>query len=136
MQLRSELVAAVAAVSFLALPAKADDPERAYSATYVRCEKANTVDAEVAACAYQEDRRQTVEMLALYHRLLKEVRPDQRSSLRASQRAWAVFRKAQCAYELSGDAGGTLQEVDEQECKLRMTWDRKLYLQKRLDLDD
>jgi uncharacterized protein YecT (DUF1311 family) len=45
----------------------------------------------------------------------------QRESFRASQRAWARWRSAQCAFESGASAGGSVRPMVEAQCATRLT---------------
>ena len=113
-----------------------DRSEPVYSSQLDKClAKAGAVDFEIAHCNSQEFARQDKSLNAVYAKLVAKLEPDRLEALRKSERLWVQFREAQCGYEATADAGGTMAPVVHEDCMMRMTFERTKVLQHLLDLE-
>ena len=51
-------------------------------------------------------------------------RPAAEAVLREAQRAWVIFRDAQCIYEGYGERGGSMEPMVDSACRARLTRER------------
>ena len=95
--------------------------------TRAQCEDKQTT-MEMVNCMDGEVKKADAELNRVYQAALKKHRPENVEKLRKAQRAWIVFRDAQCAAEGSIYEGGTIQPIVEAHCRLKLTQERTKYL--------
>lgn len=74
--------------------------------------------AEMTGCAVREWRRAEAEMTAAYDRAPHTPLMD------ASQRAWIVYREAQCRQEHNATPEGSMYGMEQAMCMARLTRER------------
>jgi len=75
---------------------------------------ANAADqSTMNECADQSHRKSDAELNALYKQVQQRLKDDASKSklLTAAQRAWVVFRDAECKFSVSGVEGGSIQPM-------------------------
>ena len=118
------LALALLAPSF-PLPAWAAAQEEAFSAAFSRCMDASGgVTVAMRDCYAAETERQDQRLNVVYSQLRRQLAPSARAKLLQAQRAWLAYRKAECAYAMTPDEGGTLALVTGDDCWLRATAER------------
>jgi uncharacterized protein YecT (DUF1311 family) len=118
--MKSGLIVGLVAVAVCATAALAQP--KAPQSEYQRCVAASGHrDAVLADCERAEWRRQDQALNDAYKQLDAKLDDKRKAKLRNAQRAWLTFRNGQCAYETSGEAGGTIAPVLEASCLKRLT---------------
>lgn len=84
------------------------------------CGKA-TVQMELNVCADREFKNWDAKLNALYRTLLKNAEPKEQALLKAAERSWLAYRDSECAYEVSGSEGGSIQPMEYSNCLTAMT---------------
>ncbi|TVP42524.1 MAG: DUF1311 domain-containing protein [Halomonas sp.] len=87
------------------------------------CDNANT-QMELTQCTAQTYQTADGELNAAYQELISKLSQSSRDQLRAAQRAWIVFRDAECAYESSAVEGGSAQPMVRNGCLTALTKQR------------
>ncbi|MFN6976899.1 MAG: lysozyme inhibitor LprI family protein [Gemmobacter sp.] len=77
--------------------------------------------ASLNRCADAAFRSADAALNAAYARLMAAVSADGQAGLRRAQRAWIVWRDAQCAFEAAGSAGGSIHPVVLARCRADLT---------------
>jgi len=96
-----------------------------YSASYRSCiDRSEGVSLAIVECDGAEFERQDKALNAVYRELTARLEPKLRVPLQKAERAWLVFRDAQCDFEYSREQGGTLAPVFFNGCRLSMTYRR------------
>jgi uncharacterized protein YecT (DUF1311 family) len=107
------------------------DPEKEYSAQYVRClnagDAAKGVTPAMVGCINQEYGRQDTRLNAAYQAAMTRLSPKSQEALRGEQRAWIKRRDSGCEENLSG---GTIDMIERAECHLSMTAVRAVELER------
>ena len=114
--------AAALLLTAIAAPA-AHAAEPRYSPAYDRCLAAPSGQstAGMIQCAAAELKTQDARLNRAYQAALKRLdKPRQKAALQKAQRAWIVFRDADCA-SLSDPDWGTLSRVEANSCVLDHT---------------
>jgi uncharacterized protein YecT (DUF1311 family) len=94
------------------------------SQEYSSCiDKANGVNPALIDCAIAETKRQDARLNENYKRLMSKLTQERKNALLEAQRAWIMFRDANCAF-WDDPAGGQSAAVTAKECILTMTADR------------
>jgi uncharacterized protein YecT (DUF1311 family) len=94
------------------------------SQEYSSCiDKANGVNPALIDCALAETKRQDARLNENYKRLMSKLTEERKKALLEAQRAWIMFRDANCAF-WDDHAGGQSAAVTAKECILTMTADR------------
>lgn len=91
-----------------------------YDAEYKSCDQETT--PEVVACVSGKAKAWQVRLDAALKTLLANQRPAQQERLKATQKAWAAYRDANCAYYANGE--GTIARVEAAECQRVLTQQR------------
>jgi uncharacterized protein YecT (DUF1311 family) len=86
-----------------------------------------------AAAGY---RAADLELNQTYKQVLAHLSSEARPLLRASQRAWIVFRDEECAFRTSGAAGGSIYPMIKQNCLEELTRVRAQELRNFLNCPD
>jgi uncharacterized protein YecT (DUF1311 family) len=94
---------------------------------HAQCEDKQTT-METVNCMDGEVKKTDAELNRVYQAALKKHRPENVEKLRKAQRAWIVFRDAQCTAEGSIYEGGTIQPIVEAHCRVKLTQERTKYL--------
>ena len=111
--------------------AASDEPR--YSATYQQCiQHSRGLEGAVAKCEAAEFDRQDQELNVVYRALAKKLSSVQRTELQKSERAWLLFRDAQCNYEYSIDSESTSGKSVFNLCKKLVTAQRIKQLKNEL----
>ena len=98
--------------------------ETEMSQEYSSCiDKANGVNPALIDCAVAETKRQDARLNENYKRLMSKLTEERKNALLEAQRAWIMFRDANCAF-WDDLAGGQSAAVTAKECILTMTADR------------
>ncbi len=116
-----------------AASAKGDKDAR-FSAAYHACmAKAGLVDPAMRECEADEDDRLDRALNKVYRELLGKMDPDQKTALQKAERAWVIFRDAECDQGMPPEQFGTLDWVLLNRCLKETTADRLVTLRRRLD---
>src|SRR5262245_24058654 len=70
--------------------------------------------SEMNQCAYDDFQKADAELNRVYQQLL--LKTDREEKLKAAQRAWVAFRDADCEYDASDSAGGSLEPLLRYSC--------------------
>lgn len=87
------------------------------------CNNANT-QLELTQCTARSYQLADNELNEAYQALISQLSQSSRDKLRAAQRAWIVFRDAECAYESSAVEGGSAQPMVRSGCLQVLTEQR------------
>ena len=87
---------------------------------------------QLMACAEREFRQATAELTRVRAELGADLEPRSRVKLRATERAWLRYRKANCDTEASIHEGGTIQPLIELRCMARVTRERAAELRAQI----
>lgn len=118
---RTGLAAGALATLAVAGPSRAADCTRA------------TTQTDMNICAARSRAAADETLNATYGTLLKEPSmADRLDRLRAAERAWIGYRDAQCAFEGSGYAGGSMQPLVIDGCAEALTQRRTAELKRAL----
>src|SRR5215469_8368229 len=116
-----------------ALPFSSD--ETGYSKEYHDCvARSGLVDSRTSDCESDEFGRQDAQLNLAYRSLIGAMDPSKRLAFQKAERAWTAFRDAQCEFESSNDATGTLGPLVYNACRTRLTYERKQDLLTRTTL--
>jgi uncharacterized protein YecT (DUF1311 family) len=103
----------IGALLALALLASTLSPAAAQTAN---CAAAQT-QADMNACAAQEYQKSDAALNQVYAQLkAKLTDPQQQNLLVAAERAWVAYRDAECGFETSGSAGGSIHPMVQAMC--------------------
>jgi uncharacterized protein YecT (DUF1311 family) len=86
------------------------------------CDAAMT-QTDMTICAADRFARADAALNAQYRRTYNALH-GRATLLRSAQRAWIVFRDAECMAATAGSVGGTIHPMDVAECRTRLTTDR------------
>ena len=113
-EIRSLAAAVLAGLAALApLSARAFDCARADS------------QADLTACAGAHLARADAALNAVYGRMVEDADlADRLDKLRAAERAWIDYRRAQCDFEGSAAEGGSMQPMLDADCAAALTEQR------------
>lgn len=115
--------------ALLALAAAAAPAEAQMAA----CAAAQTQSA-MNACAAQQYQKTDAALNQLYGQLKAKVTdPKQQSLLVAAERAWVAYRDAECGFETSGVAGGSIEPMVQAMCLDNLTTVRNAELSRQLN---
>jgi len=124
-------LAVSAAMAGAAGAAPAKDPvEARYTPSYQRCLDAPEGQSTygMIECASGELKIQDARLNAAYRKAMAGLNARQKTKLVAAQRAWIVFRDAECAaYE--DEDWGTISRINAADCVLTMTVKRTIDLE-------
>ncbi len=81
---------------------------------------------EMVDCLMAQHAHWDKELTIAYQEAMKNAGPQQRILLRDAERAWIMYRDANCAYYAGGE--GTIARIDAAECMRAMTEKRALEL--------
>ncbi len=127
------LAGIVATATSLDAPASAEPAGTAYA----RCQSASGgVTVRLKACDAAELRARDATLNALYRQLLAAIDAPRRARLQAAERAWIAFRDAECAFRMSGEAGGTMAPLIYNACRLELTAVRSQNLQEAIKAEN
>jgi uncharacterized protein YecT (DUF1311 family) len=94
------------------------------SKQYTTCmDKANGANPDMIDCIMAETKQQDARLNENYKRLMSKLSAERKGALLEAQRAWIMFRDANCAF-WDDPAGGQSAAVTAKECVLTMTADR------------
>jgi uncharacterized protein YecT (DUF1311 family) len=114
-----------------AAAALADPPsvERYYSKTYNDCmNEAAGSTLPMRQCMGAEHDAWDKQLNRIYQALMASRSAAQKTGLRDEERAWLKRTQRQCDHAGDGEAGGTLQGVEVDQCYLDETVRRTVYL--------
>ena len=80
-------------------------------------------------CIGAEIKIQDQRLNAAYAKTLHDLTPDERKNLQAAQRAWIVFRDADCAAQVDPEQWGTMSRINGNYCLLDRTIERTIELE-------
>jgi uncharacterized protein YecT (DUF1311 family) len=94
--------------------------------------------SDMTYCAGWQFKKDDAGLNDVYGRLKENYAeiPNAKTALTKAQRAWVVFRDAECKLEAAGEEGGTAQPMIYSQCLSRLTQLRTEQLQKRLDCQE
>ncbi|MEO8810923.1 MAG: lysozyme inhibitor LprI family protein [Rhodanobacter sp.] len=98
------------------------------------CANANS-QADMSMCAEAAYKKVDAELNAAYRHIMERLKSNQASArlLVTAQKSWLGFRDAECAFNSSGTAGGSIQPMLVTQCREDLTRKRvqqlKNYLQ-------
>jgi len=121
------LIAAVATINgaATAAPAKVD---AYYSKTYTECMKTGVSTMEMRDCISAEHDQWDAALNQIYQTLMGSRTPAEKTELRNDERAWLKRQKAKCDHAGDDEQGGSLQNVEIDQCYLDETIRRAVYL--------
>lgn len=112
----------------LKLPTPSDPVLAHYSPVYEGCMRKAVSTLDIIDCVGRENERWDGRLNRVYQSRLTSFTDRQRGALKRAQKAWALFREADCAaYE--DDDWGTISRIDASQCLLRRTVERALELE-------
>jgi uncharacterized protein YecT (DUF1311 family) len=112
----------------LKLPTPSDPVLAHYSPIYESCMRKAVSTLDIIDCVGRENERWDVRLGRVYQSRLASFNDRQRGALKRAQKAWVLFREADCAaYE--DDDWGTISRIDASQCMLRRTVERALELE-------
>jgi uncharacterized protein YecT (DUF1311 family) len=112
------LVGVLLAGTLLAWQQAAAAPVSAHDQCLTR---AHGVTVGIRACDSVELKRQDVRLNTAYQALSKLLSAADRAQLVAAQRSWLTFRKLDCDFRASREAGGSLAPVIADNCVIELT---------------
>ena len=120
------LAAAAGAAQAATDPAKI---EARYTPAYQAClDAADGSSSGMIGCITDEFKVQDARLNTAYHKVMAGLNERQKAKLRAAQRAWVVFRDADCQ-SASDEDWGTVSYVGSNSCMLVRTVERTLELE-------
>ena len=110
-------------------PSTPTDPIIArYSPVYEGCMHKAASTLDMIDCAGRENDRWDARLNRAYQARMTSFNDRQRGALKRAQKAWLLFRDADCAaYE--DDDWGTISKIDASQCVLRRTVERTIELE-------
>jgi uncharacterized protein YecT (DUF1311 family) len=93
-----------------------------------QCEEAKST-LQINECFAKELKKAEVELSRVYHLTMKKLEPADAVLLRKAQRAWLLYRDAQCEAEHALWGGGTGGPAAFVSCKLELTGQRTVEIQ-------
>ena len=84
------------------------------------CDNAQSQN-EMNQCAEDDSARADAALNAAYRKAMEGLSPEARDLLRAAQRDWIAYRDVECAYEVSGNEGGSIVPLIQFGCLARMS---------------
>ncbi|MET0649756.1 MAG: lysozyme inhibitor LprI family protein [Pyrinomonadaceae bacterium] len=97
------------------------------------CEERGS-QAEASGCAHREYQAADAELNKAYNRLAAILDADEKALLKTSELAWIKYRDADCTFESSQYAGGTMRPMIESFCLTRVTKARTAELNEQYEL--
>lgn len=88
------------------------------------------------ACVQRELRRAETELQAARLQLTRGIEREQQAMLLTAQVAWERFRDADCAFESSSVAGGSVAPMVHTQCLARLTRERTQALRRHLNCEE
>lgn len=88
--------------------------------------------AEATGCAYRDWQAADAELNKVYRQLSSKLDAGQREFLKKAETAWIKYRDADCEYEDSFYAGGTMRPMINSFCMARVTRARTAELRLQL----
>jgi uncharacterized protein YecT (DUF1311 family) len=88
--------------------------------------------AEASGCAYREYKAADAELNKVYRELFAKLDAGQQEYLKKAETAWLKYRDANCEYEDSFYAGGTMRPMINSFCLSRVTRARTAELRLQL----
>lgn len=119
------MVAGVLAPVIAAAQAKAD---HYYSAAYKTCQNGAMSTLQIKGCIADEYEAWDKPLNQTYQALMARRAAGDQAQLRDDERAWLKRTKHKCDHAGDGEAGGTLQSVEIDQCNLDETILRTVYL--------
>ena len=93
--------------------------------------------AEATGCAHREYQAADAELNRVYKQLVAKVDAEEREFLKKAETAWIKYRDAECEFEDSFYAGGTIRPMINYFCMARVTKARTAELRLQLkNLED
>ena len=77
--------------------------------------------AEATGCAHREYQAADAELNKVYRQLMSKLDAEQQEFLKKAETAWIKYRDADCEYEDSFYAGGTMRPMINYFCMARVT---------------
>lgn len=106
-----------------------------FSQEYEQCiEQADADTDSLIACDEQESARQDARLNQVYQQLMEALPEHRRPLLRESQRAWLLFKEADCKFRLNLDEGEAAR-LNASGCALSAINDRIDVLESELSLN-
>jgi uncharacterized protein YecT (DUF1311 family) len=106
-------------------PAKVD---AYYSKTYAECMKTGVSTMEMRDCISAEHDQWDAALNQVYQTLMGSRSPAEKTQLRDDERAWLKHETAKCNHAGDDEQGGSLQNVEIDQCYLDETIRRAVYL--------
>ncbi len=99
-----------------------------YSPVYEGCMRKAASTLDMIDCAGRENDRWDARLNRAYQARMSSFNDRQRGALKRAQKAWLLFRDADCAaYE--DDDWGSISKIDASQCVLRRTVERTIELE-------
>ena len=109
-------------------PTPTDPIVARYSPVYEGCMRKAGSTLDMIDCAERENDRWDARLNRAYQARMTSFNDRQRGALKRAQKAWMLFRDADCAaYE--DDDWGTISKIDASQCVLRRTVERTVELE-------
>jgi uncharacterized protein YecT (DUF1311 family) len=109
-------------------PTPTDPIVARYSPIYEGCMRKAGSTLDMIDCAERENDRWDARLNRAYQARMTSFNDRQRGALKRAQKAWLLFRDADCAaYE--DDDWGTISKIDASQCVLRRTVERTVELE-------
>jgi uncharacterized protein YecT (DUF1311 family) len=110
-------------------PTTPTDPIAArYSAVYDGCMRKAVSTLDMLECAGKETDRWDARLNRAYQSRMASLNDRQRRALKQAEKAWILFREADCA-AYQDEEWGTISRIDASQCFLRRTVERALELE-------
>jgi len=79
---------------------------------------------EMQGCMEPERKKSNAELNRVYPESLKKLNPEQSALLKKAQRAWLIYRDAQCEADYKRFAGGTAAPLALTQCRVTLNQER------------
>ena len=107
------------------------DVQSRFTPDYAKCmaSPAGMSTLGMVDCIGQETAVQDRRLNEAYRKALKDMTPDERKGLQAAQRAWIVFRDADCSARVDSLQWGAISRINGALCRLDDTVARTIELE-------
>lgn len=100
------------------------------------CDRSDDSQQMMNICANEDFSAADAKLNATYQNLISASDANTGQLLQSAQRAWIVFRDAECEYTTAGSEDGSIHPMEVSECLTRLTNDRIAQLTATKNCDD
>jgi uncharacterized protein YecT (DUF1311 family) len=93
----------------------------AQAAGRINCKSPDLNQIDLDNCAGQDFTASDAKLNALYKTLMSKYDAPNQAKLRTAEKAWLIYRDAECDYETNGTAGGTINPMMDTMCRTTKT---------------